>query len=90
MNMDLYNHGTLGVAPDKLCQPWKCWMLRGLGSFANHRSKIWPFFVLLKHCKHLTDTAVTKHSTVETKTFLIRSLCKQLCLNWWRAVKEAN
>lgn len=47
MNMDLYNHGTLGVASDKkkkLLSALEMFFggggaLGGLGSFANHRSK---------------------------------------------------
>lgn len=42
MNMDLYNHGTLGVAATNAVSLGSFGALRGLGYFANHRSKIQP------------------------------------------------
>lgn len=52
MNMDLYNHGTLGVASDGR---GNVGALRGLGSFANHRSKNMAFL--------FPDTLQTQNSS---------------------------
>lgn len=56
MNMDLYNHGTLGVASDERFQPRKRWALRGLGSFVNHRSKNMAFFLRFETLQTLVTT----------------------------------
>ena len=45
MNKDLYNHGTLGVASDGRCQPWKLLgRLEGWDPLLTTEAKIYGLF----------------------------------------------
>ena len=86
MNKDLYNHGTLGVASDGRCQPWKLLgRLEGWDPLLTTEAKIYGlffclFFALsLKHCKPSPvqqNSGKDNTAQGEIQTLLIRALWK--------------
>lgn len=83
MNKDLYNHGTLGVAfLTSAVRLGSVQAQRGLGSFANHRSKkkvcLFLFsypprtFFLFNTCVQLTNPPLLPYKRPVVKTTLLR------------------
>lgn len=82
MNMDVYNHGTLGVASDKnavsLGNVWGG-ASEGWDTLLTTEAKIWPFFCALKSrtpSPVQQSSGKRQHSTGEIQTLLIRALWK--------------